>query len=61
MPSGYKGAEAICMSGVTGGSQQLPVLLETEVSLTGNEWEKHPVVTGPEGPCINGSPVVCDH
>jgi len=49
------------MSGVTGGSQQLPVLLETEVSLTGNEWEKHPVVTGPEGPCINGSPVVCDH
>ncbi|GAB0209136.1 hypothetical protein GRJ2_003379300 [Grus japonensis] len=36
-----------------GGSQQL-TLLEAEVSLTGNEWQKHPIVTGPEAPCILG-------
>ncbi|GAB0207467.1 hypothetical protein GRJ2_003212400 [Grus japonensis] len=53
MPSSYKGAEPISISGVTGGSQQL-TLLEAEVSLTGNEWEKHPIVTGPEAPCILG-------
>ncbi|GAB0204053.1 hypothetical protein GRJ2_002870900 [Grus japonensis] len=53
MPSSHKGAEPICISGVTGGSQQL-TLLEAEVSLTGNEWEKHPIVTGPEAPCILG-------
>ncbi|GAB0209528.1 hypothetical protein GRJ2_003418500 [Grus japonensis] len=53
MPSRYKGAEPICISGVTGGSQQL-TLLEAEVSLTGNEWQKHPIVTGPEAPCILG-------
>ncbi|GAB0208777.1 hypothetical protein GRJ2_003343400 [Grus japonensis] len=41
------------ISGVTGGSQQL-TLLEAEVSLTGNDWEKHPIVTGPEAPCILG-------
>ncbi|GAB0183949.1 hypothetical protein GRJ2_000860200 [Grus japonensis] len=29
-------------------------LLEAEVSLTGNDWEKHPTVTGPEAPCILG-------
>ncbi|GAB0208188.1 hypothetical protein GRJ2_003284500 [Grus japonensis] len=53
MPSSYEGAEPICIFGVTGGSQQLTVL-EAEVSLTGNEWEKHPIVTGPEDPCILG-------
>ena len=53
MPSSYKGAEPICISGVTGGSQQLTVL-EAEVSLTGNEWQKHPIVTCPEAPCILG-------
>ncbi|GAB0205180.1 hypothetical protein GRJ2_002983600 [Grus japonensis] len=36
-----------------GGSQQL-TLLEAEVSLTGNERQKHPIVTGPEAPCILG-------
>ncbi|KAK4822646.1 hypothetical protein QYF61_018598 [Mycteria americana] len=36
-----------------GGSQQLTVL-EAKVSLTGNEWQKHPIVTGPEAPCILG-------
>ncbi|RMB97378.1 hypothetical protein DUI87_26106 [Hirundo rustica rustica] len=25
-----------------------------EVSLTGNGWQKHPIVTGPEAPCILG-------
>ncbi|KAK4811001.1 hypothetical protein QYF61_014473 [Mycteria americana] len=53
MPSSYIGAEPISISGVTGGSQQLTVL-EAEVSLTGNEWQKHPIVTGPEAPCILG-------
>ena len=52
-PSDYKGAESICISGVTRGSQELSVL-EAEVSLTGNEWQKHPIVTGPEAPCILG-------
>ncbi|NXF41333.1 ZFAN5 protein, partial [Nyctibius bracteatus] len=33
-------------SGVTGGSQELAVL-EAEVSLTGAEWQTHPIVTGP--------------
>ncbi|KAK4827391.1 hypothetical protein QYF61_017796 [Mycteria americana] len=32
----------------TGGS-------EAEVSLTGNEWQKHPIVTGPEALCILGT------
>jgi len=36
---------------VTGGSQELSVL-EPEVSLTGQEGQKHPIVTGPEAPCI---------
>ncbi|GAB0186826.1 mitochondrial enolase superfamily member 1 [Grus japonensis] len=53
MPSSHEGAEPICISGVTGGSQQLTVL-EAEVSLPGNEWQKHPIVTGPEAPCILG-------
>ncbi|GAB0206582.1 hypothetical protein GRJ2_003123800 [Grus japonensis] len=41
------------VSTIRKGSQQL-TLLEAEVSLTGNEWEKHPIVTGPEAPCILG-------
>ncbi|GAB0185014.1 hypothetical protein GRJ2_000966700 [Grus japonensis] len=53
MPSNYEGVELISISGVTGGFQQL-TLLEAEVSLTGNEWQKHPIVTGPEAPCILG-------
>ncbi|GAB0209822.1 hypothetical protein GRJ2_003447900 [Grus japonensis] len=53
MPSSHEGAEPISISGVTGGSQQL-TLLEAEVSLTGNECEKHPIVTGPEALCILG-------
>jgi len=53
MPSEFKGSESICISGVTGGSQQLS-LLQAEVSLTGQDWQKHPIVTGPEAPCILG-------
>jgi len=53
MPSDFKGSESICISGVTGGSQELSVL-EAEVSFTGQEWQKHPVVTGLEAPCILG-------
>ncbi|RMC01643.1 hypothetical protein DUI87_21656 [Hirundo rustica rustica] len=49
----YVGTESISISGVTGGSQQLTVL-EAEVSLTRNEWQKHPIVTGPGAPCILG-------
>ncbi|KAK4811035.1 hypothetical protein QYF61_015739 [Mycteria americana] len=29
-------------------------VLEAKVSLTGNKWQKHPIVTGPEAPCILG-------
>ena len=47
------GAEPISIAGVTGGSHELTVL-EAEVSLTGNEWQKHPIVTGPEALCILG-------
>ncbi|TRZ11245.1 hypothetical protein HGM15179_015861 [Zosterops borbonicus] len=53
MPSRYVGTESISISGVTGESQELTVL-EAEVSLTGNEWQKHPIATGPEAPCILG-------
>jgi len=53
MPSDFKGSESICTSGVTGGSQKLTVL-EAEVSLTGNEWQKHPIVTDPKALCILG-------
>ena len=53
VPSGYRGTEPIWISGVTGGCQELSVL-EAEVSLTGDKREKHPIVTGPEAPCILG-------
>ncbi|GAB0207896.1 hypothetical protein GRJ2_003255300 [Grus japonensis] len=53
VPSGYRGTEPIWISGVTGGCQELSVL-EAEVSLTGDKWEKHPIVTSPEAPCILG-------
>ncbi|GAB0177742.1 hypothetical protein GRJ2_000239500 [Grus japonensis] len=55
MPSSYEGAEPTCISGATGGSQQLTVLLEAKVSLTGNEWQKPRIVTGPEAPRIPGT------
>ncbi|GAB0203355.1 hypothetical protein GRJ2_002801100 [Grus japonensis] len=48
-----RGTEPIRISGVTGGCQELSVL-EAEVSFTGDKWEKHPIVTGPEAPCILG-------
>jgi len=54
MPSDYKRSEPIGISGVTGQSQQLTVL-EAEVSLSGNEWQKHHGVTGPKSLCILGA------
>ena len=51
MPSSYRGTELIYISGVTGGSQELSVL-EEERSLTGKDWQKHPMVTGQGAPCI---------
>ena len=36
---------------MTGGSHELTVL-EAEVSLNRKEWQKHPIVTGLEAPCI---------
>uniref|UniRef100_A0A8B9FPQ9 ribonuclease H n=1 Tax=Amazona collaria TaxID=241587 RepID=A0A8B9FPQ9_9PSIT len=53
MPSSCQGVEPVYISGVTGGSQELTVL-EAEISLTGREWQKHPIVTGPKAPCILG-------
>jgi len=46
MSSEFKESESICISGVTGGSQELSVL-EAEVSLTGKDWQEHLIVTGP--------------
>ncbi|GAB0202585.1 hypothetical protein GRJ2_002724100 [Grus japonensis] len=48
-----RGTEPTWISGVTGGCQELSVL-EAEVSLTGDKWEKPRSVTGPEAPCILG-------
>ncbi|RMB92716.1 hypothetical protein DUI87_30862 [Hirundo rustica rustica] len=53
MPSRHVGAESVSIAGVTGGSQNF-TLVEADVSLTGKEREKHPIVTGPEAPCILG-------
>ena len=36
------------------GSQGLTVL-EAEISLTGKNWQKYPIVTGPGAPCILGT------
>ena len=53
MPSNPEGTESVHISGVTGGSQELTVL-EAKISLTGKDWQKHPIVTGPGAPCILG-------
>ncbi|RMC21010.1 hypothetical protein DUI87_01866 [Hirundo rustica rustica] len=53
MPSRHVGAESVSITGVTGGSQDF-TLVEADASLTGKEWEKQPIVTGPEAPCILG-------
>ncbi|RMC20758.1 hypothetical protein DUI87_01610 [Hirundo rustica rustica] len=53
MPSRHVGAESVSIAGVTGGSQDF-TLVEADVSLTGKEWQKHSIVTGPEAPCILG-------
>lgn len=43
IPSNYKGTQSINIVGVTGGSQELTVV-EAEMSLTGKNWQKHPIV-----------------
>ena len=53
MPSSHEGTESIRISGVTGGSEELTVL-EAKISLTGKDWQKHPIVTGPGAPYILG-------
>lgn len=53
MPPGCVGSETVSISDVTGGSQELR-LLEAEVSLTGKDWQKHPIVTDSNTPCILG-------
>ncbi|RMC02513.1 hypothetical protein DUI87_20907 [Hirundo rustica rustica] len=53
LPSRHVGEESVSIAGVTGGSQDF-TLVEADVSLTGNEWKRHPIVTGPEVPCILG-------
>ncbi|KAJ7415834.1 hypothetical protein WISP_75828 [Willisornis vidua] len=53
MPSEYESTETVSISGVTAGSQDLSVV-EVDMSLTGDQWEKHSIVAGPEAPCILG-------
>lgn len=53
MPSSHQGTESVHISGVTGGPQELSVL-EAEISLTGKDWQKHPITTAPGAPCILG-------
>ena len=53
MPSSHQGTKSIYIHGVTGGSQELTVL-EAEISLTGKDCQKHPIVTGPGAPFILG-------
>jgi len=53
LPSSQRGTKPISIHGVTGGSQELTVL-EAEISLTGKDCQKHPIVTGPGAPFILG-------
>lgn len=53
LPSNHKETEPVTISGETGGSQEL-TLLVAEVSLTPHSWEKYPVVTGPDAPYTFG-------
>ena len=49
MPTSHQGTESICISGVTGGSQELTVL-ETEIHLTGKDEQNRPIVCGAPRP-----------
>ncbi|XP_051644219.1 uncharacterized protein LOC127471397 [Manacus candei] len=51
MPLEHKNTETVSISRVTGGYQELSTV-QADISLTGDQWEKHSVVTGPEAPCI---------
>ncbi|KAJ7415467.1 hypothetical protein BTVI_38049 [Pitangus sulphuratus] len=50
MPSEHKITETISIFGVTGGFQEL-LVVKAEI-LNGDQWKKHPIVTGHEAPCI---------
>lgn len=50
MLSRHRSAEPIWSDG---GCQELSVL-EAEMSLTEDKWQKHPITTGPEAPGIFG-------
>ena len=51
MSSSHEGTESIHICGVSGGSQELTAL-EAKIRLTGTDWQKHPIVTGPGAPCM---------
>lgn len=54
MPIGICGVrKSLHFCGDRGDSQELTVL-EAEVSLSGKDWQKHPIVTGPDALCILG-------
>lgn len=53
MPPNHEASESFIIEGVTGESEELTVL-EAEVGLTGKEWEKHTVLTGPDVPWVFG-------
>ena len=53
LPLSQRGTKPISIHGVTGGSQEL-TMLEAEISLTGKDCQKHPIVTGPGAPFILG-------
>jgi len=46
MPLNHQGTKSIYIHEVTGSSQEL-TMLEAVISLTGKDWQKHPIVTGP--------------
>ncbi|RMC06554.1 hypothetical protein DUI87_15991 [Hirundo rustica rustica] len=53
MPLGYRDSKPIWISGLTRGCQESSVL-EAEGNLTEDKWEKCPIVTGSETPCLLG-------
>lgn len=53
IPLRHTRVESVSIAGMTGGSVDF-TLAEADMSLTGNKWKKHPIVTGPEVPCILG-------
>lgn len=54
MPFWHIREEPIWISGLTGRSQKLSVLV-AEVSLTGDKWQKYTAAASSEVPCILGT------